>query len=361
MTGVDARVRAVLGDFALDVHLEVPGTGVTGLFGASGSGKTTVLRCIAGLHRADEGVVRKGDDVWEDSFAGVFLPAHRRGVGYVSQDADLFPHLSVRGNMEYARRRVPKGCDAVSWDAVIEWLAIGPLLEREVHNLSGGERQRVALARALLTGPGLLLLDEPVSALDEPARHDVLRYLEPALAQLAIPVMYVSHSLTEVARLSNQMVWLVNGRVSDSGPVSQVLGRIDFARWRGDEPAVVLEGTVEAHDDEYHLTAITTPLGGLTIHRRPEEPGARIRVQVNARDVSLGLAAQESSSILNELPLTVLETTELSPSDCLVRLGLGKGEEPILLARITQKSRAQLGVEAGREVYARVKSVAVLD
>jgi molybdate transport system ATP-binding protein len=361
VSGIGARFRTTLGGFVLDVDIEAPGTGVTGLFGASGSGKTTVLRCIAGLHRATDGAVRANGDVWQDDTAGVFVPPHRRGVGYVSQEADLFPHLNVRDNLRYAQRRVPPGDQSIAWDDVMAWLAVGPLLARDVPRLSGGERQRVALARALLACPKLILMDEPVSALDEPARHEVLGYLEAALDQLALPVIYVSHSLTEVARLSNQLVWLVDGRVSDTGSVSHVLGRIDFARWRGEEPGVVLEGTVKAHDEEFHLTTIDTPLGNLTIHRRAEQPGSRIRVQVNARDVSLGLAPQQASSILNELPLTVLETAELSASNCLVRLGRPERDGPVLLARITNKSRAQLSLQPGREVYARVKSVAVLD
>jgi molybdate transport system ATP-binding protein len=360
VTAIKARLRAQLGAFALDVDIEANGPGVIGLFGASGSGKTTVLRCLAGLHRAS-GVVRLNGDVWQDEAAGVFLPPHRRGVGYVSQEADLFPHLSVRDNLRFAQRRAPQENNASVWEDAMDWLAVGPLLARSVANLSGGERQRVALARALIARPKLILMDEPVSALDEPARHEVLGYLEAALDKLALPVIYVSHSLTEVARLSSQLVWLVDGHVSDTGSVSQVLGRIDFARWRGEEPGVVLEGTVKGHDEEFHLTAIATPLGDLTIHRRPEQPGTRVRVQINARDVSLGLAPQEASSILNELPLTVRETAELSPSSCLVRLGHAEGDGPVLLARITNKSRIQLSLETGREVYARVKSVAVLD
>jgi molybdate transport system ATP-binding protein len=361
VTGIAARLGTRLGDFTLDVAIEGPGTGIIGLFGASGSGKTTILRCIAGLHRAESAEVHLNGNVWQDEAKRVFVPTHRRGIGYVSQDADLFPHLSVQDNLRYAQRRVPLGAETTSWTDVMEWLAVEPLLQRTVPNLSGGERQRVALARALLASPKLLLMDEPLSALDEPARHEVVRYLERALEHLAVPVVYVSHSLTEVARLAHRLVWLADGRVVDSGSVSQILSRLDFARWRGEEPAVVLEGTVKAHDEEFHLTGIDTPLGSLTIHRRPEQPGTHIRVQINARDVSLGLTPQEASSILNELPLTVLETSPLSASSCLVRLGPQTGEGPVLLARITHKSRRELSLDPGRRVFARIKSVAVLD
>jgi molybdate transport system ATP-binding protein len=361
VTELEARFRARLGDFLLDFDFTARSSGVTGLFGASGSGKTTVLRCLAGLHRAESGLVRLNGDVWQDEAAGVFVPPFRRGVGYVSQGADLFPHLSVRENLSYAHRRVAEGQRVFGWEAVVQWLALGPLLERSVPNLSGGERQRVAVARALLACPRLLLMDEPVSALDEPARRDVLKYLERILTQLELPVVYVSHSLTEVARLSDHLVWIEGGRVNTAGPVSKVLGQLDFARWWDEEAGVVLDGTVHDHDHHFHLTEVRTPLGDLTIHQRPEAPGTRVRVQVYARDVSLGLAAQHGSSILNELCLTVLQIVDLSPSDCLIRLGHQKGQEPVLLARITRKSCSRLGLTAGTAVFARVKSVAVLD
>jgi len=362
MTGIAVNLRARLGEFALDVKIEAPATGVTGLFGASGSGKTTVLRCLAGLHRTAAGVVRLNGDTWQDESTGLFVPPHRRGVGYISQDADLFPHLSVRKNLLYGQRRAPAEDPIVEWDDVVQWLALTQLLERDVANLSGGERQRVALARALLASPRLLLMDEPVSALDEPARREVLGHLEHVLERLSLPIIYVSHSLTEVARLSDYVVWLTEGRVGDAGPVSQVLGRLDFARWWGEETGVVLEGNVHEHDTEFQLTTVSTPLGPLIIHRRPEAPGTPVRVQINARDVSLGLTAQEKSSILNELKLIVLEIADLSPSNCLVRVGdPGAAAGPVLLARITRKSLTQLGLEPGLEIFARVKSVAVLD
>jgi molybdate transport system ATP-binding protein len=361
VTGLEATFRTRLGDFALDFELSVPGFGVTGLFGASGSGKTTALRCIAGLCRARSGVVKLNGVVWQDGVAGVFVPANERGVGYVSQEADLFPHLSVRENLLYALSRVPADAKSVELADAVEWLGIGQLLARSVSNLSGGERQRVAIARALLTSPKILLMDEPISALDEPARREVLAFLEPMLARLALPVVYVSHSLTEVTRLSDHLVWMADGTVRVAGPVSQVLGSLDFARWWGEEAGTVIDGTVSEHDQKYHLTVVTTPLGELTIHGRPEAPGTGIRLRINGRDVSLGLVPQEGSSILNELKLTVLEITDTSPSACLVRLGHQETPDPALLSRITRKSREQLKLEPGSPVFARVKSVAVVD
>lgn len=359
---LDARFSTRVGEFELDIELSAEGKTVTGLAGRSGSGKTTLLRCIAGLHRAQSGLVRLNGAVWQDERAGVFVSPHLRGVGYVSQDADLFPHLSVRDNLRYAQRRAAREGPIVSWDDVVRWLEIDSLLGRSIGNLSGGERQRVAIARALLAAPRLLLMDEPVSSLDEPARRNVLDYLERVLEQISLPVVYVSHSLTEVARLSDHLVWLVDGKVADAGPVSQVLSRIDFARWWQEEPGVVLDCTVRDHDDEFQLTTVSTELGDLTIHRRPEEPGTRMRVQINARDVSLGLSPQEGSSILNELQLVIREIADHSASDCIVRLSRSKDAEgPMLLARITRKSRAHLELKQGTQVFARVKSVAVLD
>ena len=206
MTGLSTRIGARLGAFTLDAAFDAPGSGVTGLFGASGSGKTPVLRCLAGLHRPESGTVRLEGEVWQDDGAGVFLPPHGRAVGYVSQEADLFPHLSVERNLRYADDRVPAGLRRFAWDDVVSWLGVGALLDRGVTSLSGGERQRVAIARALLASPRLLLMDEPVSALDEPARREVLSYLDRVLGELAVPVVYVSHSRAEVARLADHVV-----------------------------------------------------------------------------------------------------------------------------------------------------------
>jgi molybdate transport system ATP-binding protein len=206
----------------------------------------------------------------------------------------------------------------------------------------------------------MLLLDEPVSALDEPARNEVLNCLRDVIRRLDVPVLYVSHSLTEVARMAERLVWLVDGRVADAGSVTHVLGRVDFARWRSEEIATVLDGRILSHDRTYGLTAVVTPVGELLIHGRPEPPGTGIRVQINARDVSIGLVPQEGSSILNELPLQVVEIADLSASDCLVRLAR-RPEGPVLFARLTRRSRDQLELRSGFQVFARVKSVAVID
>jgi len=361
VTGLAARVTTRLGTFVLDAAFDTPARGVTGLFGASGSGKSTLLRCIAGLRQADAGRISLNGEVWQDDGTRVFLPPHRRGVGYVSQDADLFPHLPVRDNLRYGESRVAAAARRFTTDDVITWLGIAGLLDRRTFDLSGGERQRVAIARALLSSPNLLLMDEPVSSLDEPSRREVLAYLDRVLADLALPVIYVSHSRSEVSRLADHVVWLADGRVRESGSVAQVLGRLDFAQWWGEGSSTVLEGTVAGHDEDFNLTTITTSLGDFTIHRRPEPPGTSVRLQVNGKDVSLGLAPQERSSILNEVEVTVLEIADLSPSDCLVRLGRESAADTVLFAHITRRSRSHLGLERGLRVFARVKAVAVLD
>ncbi len=361
MSGLDAHLVTTLGAFKLDATLVAASSGVSGIFGPSGSGKTSLLRCLAGLTRAETGHVRFEGTVWQDESAVIFVAPHRRGVGYVAQQPDLFPHLTVRDNLRYALRRVPRGEERLTWNDVVEWVAIGPLLDRHVVSLSGGERQRAALGRALLASPRLLLLDEPVSALDEPSRRDVLTTLRRLFRELDIPVLYVSHSLGEVARLADHLIWLVAGRVADAGPVSHVLGQLDFARWRGEEITTVLEGRVLEHDDVFQLTRVGTALGDVWIHRRAESIHTPIRVQVNARDVSIGLARQEASSVLNELSVRVLEVADVSASDCLVRMARAGSDGPVLLGRVTRKSRTQLALEPGLDVFARVKSVAVLD
>ncbi|MBW3534453.1 MAG: molybdenum ABC transporter ATP-binding protein [Gemmatimonadetes bacterium] len=364
---LEARVALSRGDFSLDAELELPALGVTGLFGPSGSGKTTLLRCLAGLERAPGGRVRLGGSVWQDDAAGVFVPPHRRRVGFVFQEADLFSHLSVRDNLRYAAKRARgAGTDAPAvatptWDEAVAWLGVGPLLDRDPGRLSGGERQRVAVARALLAAPRLLLMDEPLAALDEPGRREILPYLEALPARLAIPLMYVSHELREVTRLSDRMVWLVGGCVAASGTPAEVLSRTDFARWRGDAAGVVVDAALLEHDDVYELSRVASPWGPLWIRRHDGTEGSALRVEVRAGDVVVGLRREEDTSVLNQLPVRVVELGEGERGEVLARLGPRQGEGPHLLARLTRRSRDALGLEPGRDVVARIKSVAVVE
>ena len=360
MSGIQASFRLPRGSFLLDAAFDVPSTGITAVFGPSGSGKTTLLRCVAGLERPPSGSLRSNGDTWQDEQR--FVPPHRRAIGYVPQESTLFPHLSVRDNVAFGHRRVPAGERRVSLDAVIEQLALGPLLDRRPPTLSGGERQRVALGRALAASPRLLLMDEPLASLDEASRREVLPLIEGVHREHAIPILYVSHSLREVSRLADHVVWLSEGRVRASGPLDTMLARLDL--WHDvDESAVsVLTATVAEQDATYELTGVDTVCGRLWMPRLDRPVGAAVRVRILARDVSLSLEPEHKSSILNSFPARVDEVTDAAPGQILLRLGCGPGfEEARLLARITRRSRAELGLDPGVEVYARVKSVSLAD
>jgi molybdate transport system ATP-binding protein len=356
---LSARFRLVRGRFELDATFGCADRGVTGLFGPSGSGKTTLLRCVAGLESGSDGFLRVGDDVWQDSEHHVFVPPHERAIGYVFQEADLFSHLDVRGNLRFALKRARE--QRIAWDDAVEWLGVGPLLGRSPAKLSGGERQRVAIARALLSSPRLLLMDEPVSALDEVNRREILPYLQALPGRLSIPILYVSHSIAEVTRLADHMVWLVDGRVKAAGPPTDVIGDIDFARWRRDDAGVVVDATVCEHDDEGHLTLLDGPWGCVWVRRQSREPGQRMRLQISASDVSLGLAPEPDSTIMNQFLVRVTDIATSGAGEVLVRLESTAAPGPALLARITWRSQQRLGIQVGRDVYARVKSVALLE
>jgi len=357
MSALRAQFRLQRRGFELAADFEAPASGVTALFGPSGSGKTTLLRCIAGLEHAAQGRLDIDGECWQDEAQGVFLPVHRRRVGYMFQDARLLPHLTVRGNLEYGLARTPAGVRRIAFDQAVDWAGIGPLLERRTPGLSGGERSRVALARTLLTSPRLLLLDEPLAALDLAARAEILPYLERLNRELAIPMLYVSHTVDEVARLADFMVCLERGRVSASGPVQTLLTRLDLPLAHGDEAASVLDAVVAGLDREFHLAEIHFDGGRLQVADAGLAPGMPLRVQILARDVSLSLSAPQHTSILNILPARVVEIEADRPAQALIKLAVGNAA---LLARITRKSVVQLGLQPGREVYAQVKSVALL-
>ncbi len=356
MSDIEINLQHRLGEMQLDAAFTVPSTGVTALFGRSGSGKTSILRAIAGLMRVDHGVVKINGDVWQEQ--RFFLPAHKRPIGYVFQEASLFPHLSVLDNLEYGRRRVPKEELKVGFDSAVEILGIGPLLKRATNRLSGGERQRVAIARALLTSPRLLLMDEPLSALDHAAKQAILPYLESLHDQFAIPSIYVSHDPNEVARLADQMVLLENGSVVAQGAAADLLTRLDLPLANYDDAVSMLEGYVSAHDNTFHLTWIGMHGGRVAVPREDLPVGKHARVEIQARDVSLSLRAHSDTSIINILPVKVIDTQEINPSQMMVRVALEDGQT--LLARITRRSAVAMGLHEGMGVYAQVKSVALV-
>ncbi|MBA1321343.1 molybdenum ABC transporter ATP-binding protein [Pseudomonas plecoglossicida] len=356
-----ARLTLARDDFTLDVDLQLPGSGISALFGHSGSGKTSCLRCLAGLERAASAYIEVNGEVWQDSASGFFLPPHRRPIGYVFQEASLFPHLSVRANLEFGWRRVPTAQRKVSLEQACALLGIGHLLERRPATLSGGEAQRVGIARALLSSPRLLLLDEPLAALDGPRKREILPYLEHLHEELQIPLVYVSHAQDEVARLADYLVLLEQGKVLASGPISETLARLDLPLAQGDDAGVVLEGLVVGHDPHYHLFDLRLPGNDaqpLRIAHPSLQVGSTHRLKIQARDVSLALAADSQSSILNRLPVRVRELRAAdNPAHLLVSLDAAG---TTLLARITRCSADQLGVHPGQALWAQIKSVAVL-
>ena len=352
---IEARFRIDKGDFRLDVDLDIPARGITALVGSSGGGKTTLLRAIAGLERCPGGFLRVGDMTWQDGER--FVAPHRRPLGYVFQEASLFAHLSVRGNLEYGLKRVPQAERRVSLQQAIAWLGLEHLLERGTGRLSGGERQRVAIARALAVSPGILLMDEPLAALDAARKREIMPYLESLHDELEIPVIYVSHATDEVAHLADHLVLLEAGRVTASGTTGDMLTRLDLPLAHGDDAEALIEAVVAGHDDEYDLTCLDFPGGRFTVTHKALPVGHVVRLRVLARDVSLTLERQSGTSILNIFPATVDAIMPEGRAQLTVRLLAGGVP---LLSRVTRKSAALLGLAPGKQVFAQAKSVALL-
>jgi molybdate transport system ATP-binding protein len=352
---IDVRLRLPRGGFTLDVDLQLPAQGLTAVFGASGSGKTTLLRCMAGLERAPEARIMVAGTPWEDSSRGVFLPPWQRPLGYVFQEASLFDHLDVQGNLDFAAKRAqsPAGIDV---PALARLLGIVGLLDRRPHELSGGERQRAAIARALATQPRVLLLDEPLAAIDATRRQEILPWIERLRDELRIPMLYVTHSGEEVARLANHLVLLDAGHVRASGPLAETLARIDLPAVPGEEPAALLHATVVGRDARWHLAQVRFGGGVLWLPDTGLPEGHAVRVRVLARDVSVALAPPEGSSIQNVLACTVVGVAPGGhPSQALLQLACG---ESLLLARITSRAADQLGLAVGSTAWAQIKSAA---
>lgn len=348
--------------FTLDIDLSLPSRGVTALFGPSGCGKTTLLRAVAGLVRPRPGRVVIGQDTWQDDEANIWLPTHRRSLGYVFQEASLFSHLSVQGNLDFGLKRVPADQRRIALDHAIELLGIGHLLSRRPAQLSGGERQRVAIARALATSPRLLLMDEPLAALDANRKAELLPYFERLQRELELPILYVSHSLDEVVRLAAHLVLMENGRALANGPTAELLTRLDLPLAHGDNAGAVIEGELVGIDADWELLQVRFAGGTLQCVQaagsRTRCVGERLRVRVLARDVSLTLEPAADSSILNILPAKVRSLTEDGPAQTLVTLDVGNST---LLARVTRKSASMLQLVPGQRIFAQVKGVAVLD
>ena len=353
------RLRLPRAGFDLAVDLRLPARGISVLFGASGCGKTSVLRGVAGLEPAAKGLIRIDGETWQDDATRVFLPTWRRSLGYVFQEASLFEHLDVRGNLEYGLRRTQPTAGADALAHAIDLLGIEHLLPRRVDRLSGGERQRIAMARALATRPRLLLLDEPLAALDSAHRQEILPWLLRLRDESSTPMLYVTHSTDEVARLADHLVVLDRGRVQASGPVAQVLASIASPVVIGADAGALIVGQIAERDTAWHLARVDFAGGNLWLRDVGMAIGRNVRVHVLARDVSIATAEPQHSSIQNQL-LGRIESvaTDTHPALALLRVQCG---DSILLARITQRAVAALDLHPGKSVWVQVKSVALVE
>ena len=352
------RLTLPRADFALQVDLRLPARGITVLFGASGSGKTSLLRCVAGLERAQQAHVAIAGEVWQDEATRLFLPTHRRALGYVFQEASLFEHLDVQGNLDYGVKRARAPQARQTLQAAIELLGIAELLRRRPAQLSGGERQRVAIARALATAPRVLLLDEPMAALDLARRLEIMPWLERLRDELSIPMLYVTHSADELARLADHLVVLARGQVQAVGPVQQVLASLQSPVVVGEDAGVLLQGRVAERDGDWQLARVAFEGGELWVRDRDIPVGQSVRLRVLARDVSLTTTEPHHTSIQNHLPGRIDSIApDAHPSQVLVRVRCG---EAVLLARITRRAQAMLHLQLGSIVWVQVKSVAVV-
>ncbi|MCD6075551.1 MAG: modC [Rhodospirillales bacterium] len=366
---IAARFAGTLGTFDLNVAIKAPMHGVTALFGPSGCGKTTILRCIAGLQRLP-GTLSVGGEIWQDDTQNIFRRPHERPVGYVFQEASLFAHLSVRANLLYGHKRALKAGarNEIRLDDVIDLLGIGRLLDRAPVNLSGGERQRVAVGRALLSQPRLLLMDEPLSALDRITKDEILPYFEALHENLSIPVIYVSHDIAEVERLADTLVLLERGRVIATGALCDLESDPSLPLVHAPEAAVTLEGTVASIDEAYALTTLSVPGGSIIVPGKRGPVGALRRLRIRASDVSFVRERPVATTILNCLAVQILS---VNPQDdaavqmnIVARLiGEDQGDDKSgarIVARVTRKSQEAIGLVPGERIFAQIKSVALV-
>lgn len=342
--------------FAMDVDIQLPATGVTALFGPSGSGKTTLLRCIAGLEKAQTAELSVHGETWQN--ATEFKPTHKRPIGMVFQDANLFPHLSAQQNLAYAIKRADEPVTQEFIEQVTEIMGISCILDHKPHELSGGEQQRVAIARALLIYPSLLLMDEPLASLDGARKQEILPYLERLKHHVEIPVIYVSHSMEEVARLADHAVLLSEGKVVAQGQLNDVFTRSNLPKQFQDSASAILVGEVSELDRDWQLAKISVSSGELWIPNQELRIEQPLRLRVMASDVSLTLDKVTNSSILNQLPVSIESiTNNADGSTALISLRFGRDK---LVAKLTRRSVAELGLHSNQKVWAQIKSAAIL-
>jgi len=353
---LEVKYQINKGDFSSTIDLKLSTNGITAIFGASGSGKTTLLRFIAGLEKVASATLRFKSYTWQDNEH--YIPTHQRAIGFVFQEANLFPHLSVEKNLRYAQKRRANGDPQINFGDAVKWLGIASLLQRYPWQLSGGQKQRVAIARALLSKPELLLMDEPLASLDLDSKAEILPYLESLHEKLDIPIIYVSHAVTEVVRIADQLVLMEQGKVRACGPINECLTDPQLPLCHLEEASAVMEGTIHSHDTEYRLSYVAVANTLLTLSHRALPAGATVRVRILARDVSIALSQYTQSSITNILAAVVLDFhQDADPAQFIVRLNLGG---IVILSRITHRSLVKLNLSPGMMVYAQIKSVSLM-
>ena len=364
MNSIHLQIQLNRSAFMLDVDLQLPGQGITAIFGASGSGKTTLLRAVAGLEKNQQGRIQIGAHIWQDTQQGIDLPTWQRPLGYVFQESSLLPHLSVSDNLNFGLKRALKTSGNAQPDAAkalqasIELLGIGNLLQRMPDQLSGGERQRVAIARAIAMQPQLLLMDEPLASLDAARRQEIFPWLSKLRDELKMPMLYVTHSADEVARLADHLVVLDKGNVKAQGPVSTVLTQVVNPVVVGEDAGALIAGHIGRVDTQWHLSRIDFEGGCVWMRDAGLPVGKAVRIRILARDVSLATSEPQNTSIQNQLLGTIQSITpDAHPSQVMVVLKCGAEE---VLARVTKRAVDELGLQVGQPVWAQVKSVALV-
>ncbi len=358
MNSLQFRGTVTFPGYQLSFDLTLPGAGVTAFFGESGVGKSTLLRAVAGLERPTDGFIRIKGNVWQDDGKRLFLPTYQRPLGFVFQDARLFGHLNVTQNLQFGMKRVKEGRHAVSLEQAVELLGIGHLLDRMPDTLSGGERQRVSIARALATGPDILMMDEPMAALDQKRRQEILPYLHRLNTGLSIPILYVTHSLEEVAALSDHLVLLERGRIAAYGPTNEMLTRLDLPLAHYDTASAMIAGQIVEMDAAFRLSTFQFAGGQVFLPTEDNwQVGQPLRLRVQARDVSLSIERPGETSILNAIEAVVVDLSDSGDGQVMVELDASGTH---LLSRITRKSAVVLGLEPGKPVFAQVKGTAVI-
>jgi molybdate transport system ATP-binding protein len=357
MSHLLARFDVRFPTFHLNVDVDIPMSGITAIFGPSGSGKTTLLRCLAGLERAPNGFMQFGNDIWQDEKIDLCLPLYKRPIGYVFQEPRLFPHYNVRANLLYGYKRVPVEERRIGMEQVVEILGIGHLLERRIHKLSGGEQQRVAIGRALLTSPKLLLLDEPLASLDVQRKQELLPFMRRLHEELHIPVMYVSHAISEILQLADRVLLLKEGKVIAAGTLNEMFTSLQFrGNFGAHRIGAILDARIAAHEVQYGLTQLEFNGQSLFVPLQSVAVGQIVRAHILSSDVSLVLGKTiVPTSVLNILEATIVEIREMDQTSVDVLLDIGAP----LVASITRKSLISLGLKPGNRVFAHVKAVAL--